>query len=362
MSVDGAPPPASFPGSDGPLLAHHDVLLLDLDGVVYVGGHAVEGAQAALDAARSRGARLAFVTNNAARTPETVAAHLERLGVQAAPSDVVTSAQAAASVLAAQLPAGAPVLAVGGEGLVQALRAVGLQPVAPPSAEASPQERAAAEAVLAVAQGFTPALDWSMLVEACAAVRRGIPWVASNTDLSIPTERGVAPGNGAFVEVVARTTGRQPQQVAGKPFPPLMRESVERTGGRSPLVVGDRLDTDVAGAVGVGLPSLLVLTGVTDLAGLLAAGADERPTFLGDDLSALHRPHAAVVAGGGGWQCGEARVREVDGELVVDERGGDRLELAQAVASAVWALGDARPARRPALVEAGRRLLDTAGS
>ncbi|GMA85356.1 hypothetical protein GCM10025868_06060 [Angustibacter aerolatus] len=243
-----------------------------------------------------------------------MAAHLERLGVQAAPSDVVTSAQAAASVLAAQAPAGAPVLAVGGEGLVQALRAVGLQPVAPPSAEASPQERAAAEAVLAVAQGFTPALDWSMLVEACAAVRRGIPWVASNTDLSIPTERGVAPGNGAFVEVVARTTGRQPQQVAGKPFPPLMRESVERTGGRSPLVVGDRLDTDVAGAVGVGLPSLLVLTGVTDLAGLLAAGADERPTFLGDDLSALHRPHAAVVAGGGGWQCGEARVREVDGE------------------------------------------------
>ncbi|HKG51994.1 MAG TPA: HAD-IIA family hydrolase [Actinomycetales bacterium] len=272
-----------------PLVAEHDVLLLDLDGVVYVGPLAVPGAPEALALARRAGARLAFVTNNAARPPDVVARHLSDLGIDAEPADVVTSAQAAASMLAAELPAGARVLAVGGEGLRQALTARGLTPVA--SAEDGP---------VAVVQGFAPETSWTMLLEACVGVHAGLPWVATNTDLTIPTPRGTAPGNGALVEVVRVTTGGTPR-VAGKPFRPLMDESCVRTNARRALVVGDRLDTDIAGAHAAGLPSLLVLTGVSGAPELLRAEPRLRPTYLASDLFGLHRSHAAPRREGDAW-------------------------------------------------------------
>jgi HAD superfamily hydrolase (TIGR01450 family) len=271
------------------LTEHHDVLLLDLDGVVYVGPHAVPGAPEALAQARSSGVRLAFVTNNAARPPEVVARHLSELGVEAQPADVVTSAQAAASMLAAELPGGARVLAIGGEGLRQALTARGLVPVT--SADDGP---------VAVVQGFAPETSWTMLLEACVGVSAGLPWVATNTDLTIPTTRGTAPGNGALVQVVRTATGATPR-VAGKPFRPLMDESCVRTGARRALVVGDRLDTDIAGAHAAGLPSLLVLTGITGAQELLGAPPQQRPTYLAADLFGLHRPHTAPRRENGGW-------------------------------------------------------------
>ena len=105
----------------------------------------------------------------------------------------------------------------------------------------------------AVVQGFSPQLSWPMLLEACVAVRSGLPWVATNLDATLPTPRGAAPGNGAFVDVVRRTTGVEPR-VAGKPFRPLMDASVQRLHAERGLVVGDRLDTDLAGARRAGLP------------------------------------------------------------------------------------------------------------
>ncbi|GAA4353331.1 HAD-IIA family hydrolase [Angustibacter luteus] len=291
--------------SAGALVDAHDAVLLDLDGVVYVGEHAVDGAVAAIDEVRRRGVGVAFVTNNAARTPDDVAEHLRRLGVDAAPADVVTSAQAAASLLREQLEAGAAVLSIGARGLAEALVEVGLRPVG--SMDDEP---------LAVVQGFSPDLSWPMLLEACVAIRAGLPWVATNLDATLPTARGPAPGNGAFVEVVRRTTGVDPQ-VAGKPFRPLMDASVQRLRAERGLVVGDRLDTDLEGARRAGLPGLLVLTGVTDAGTLLGARPEERPDFLAADLGGLLEPHPGVRAESGGWVADDGTTLRA----VLDENG-----------------------------------------
>lgn len=266
------------------LLNAYDALLLDLDGVVYAGTNPLPHAVSALAQARESGAQLAFVTNNASRTPGQVANILSGMGVPAEPRDVVTSAQAAARVLAEMLPAGATVLVVGGEGLIEAVTERGFRVVA--SAGDAPQ---------AVVQGFSPDVGWRQLAEATFALKRGAVYVASNTDLTIPTPQGIGPGNGLLVHAVRTASGVDPI-VAGKPETPLMEESVERVAAARPLVVGDRLDTDIAGANRAGIPSLLVFTGVTDVRGLLMAQPEERPTFLGLDLRALQRP--AVSVGG----------------------------------------------------------------
>ena len=260
------------------LLSSHDALLLDLDGVVYAGTTALPHAVASLRQAREAGVHLAFVTNNASRTPRQVANMLVGMGVPAEPHDVVTSAQAAARVLAELLPKAAAVLVVGGEGLTEAVSQRGFAVV--DSADAQPQ---------AVVQGFSPDVGWRQLAEATYALRAGAMYVASNTDLTIPTARGIGPGNGLLVQVVTTASGVEPV-VAGKPETPLMAESVERVNAQQPLVVGDRLDTDIAGANRAGIPSLLVLTGVTDVRGLLRARDEERPTYVALDLRSLMRP------------------------------------------------------------------------
>lgn len=267
-----------------PLMHAYDCVMLDLDGVVYLGERAIDGVAGWLEEARSAGMRVAFVTNNAARTPEQVSAHLTSLGVQAGPTDVVTSAQAAAAALAGLVPAGSPVLVVGGEGLESALVERGLRPVW--SADEEPA---------AVVQGFHPTVGWGLLAEGAYALRRDIPWVVSNTDLTVPTARGIAPGNGTLVRAVAAASGREPTLVAGKPYRPLFDETLQRVGATTPLVVGDRLDTDIAGAVAAGLPSLLVLTGVSRPRDLVAAPPQMRPTYVGRDLGAVTTPQVALT-------------------------------------------------------------------
>ncbi|TFV71089.1 HAD-IIA family hydrolase [Blastococcus sp. CT_GayMR19] len=272
----------------------YDSALLDLDGVLYIGGDAVPGAPEAVAAARAAGMRVAFVTNNASRTPDTVADHLTSLGVPATPADVVTSAQAAATLVAEVVPPGAAVLVVGGEGLDVALAERGLRPV-----------RRAADNPQAVVQGFAPDVGWRLLAEGAYAVRAGLPWIASNLDVTVPTADGFAPGNGALVEVIAAATGRRPVS-AGKPEIPLHREAVRRTGALRPLVVGDRLDTDVEGANRAGVASLLVLTGVTTAVDLVLAEPAHRPTYVSADLwSGLVGEHPPVRRHpDGGWTCG----------------------------------------------------------
>ncbi|GAA2981567.1 HAD hydrolase-like protein [Streptomyces fulvorobeus] len=311
-------------GSRAALNEAYDTALLDLDGVVYAGGHAIVHAVGSLSAARDGGMRLAYVTNNALRTPAAVAEHLTELGVPAEAADVITSAQAVARLIADQLPSGARVLVIGGEGLRTALRERGLVPVE--SADDEP---------VAVAQGYGgPDMPWGRLAEAGYAVARGLPWFASNTDLTIPSARGIAPGNGAAVEVVRIATGAEPQ-VAGKPLPPMHRETVLRTGAERPLVVGDRLDTDIEGAFNGGVDSLLVLTGVTDAAQLLAAEPRYRPTYVDRDLRGLLTGQPEVTAEGDVVRCGgwSASVRRE--ELVLEGQGGE-LDGLRALCGAAW--------------------------
>ena len=287
------------PGPSGTLIDGHDALLLDLDGVVYLGAAPVAHAVESITAARARGLVTAFVTNNAARPPAVVAAHLRELGLEVDEHDVVTSAQAGAREVAARVPAGSRVLAVGGPGVAEALRVRGLAVVG-----------AAAEAPAAVLMGFGPDVSWRDLAQASYAVAAGAVFVATNTDLSIPTAEGIAPGNGTLVAAVVAATGKDPV-VAGKPFAPLMEESVERVGARSALVVGDRLDTDIEAGHVSGIPTLLVLTGVTDVETLLAAGPRRRPTYLAADLRGLHLPPECLAFGaaGGGSDDGLAGLR-----------------------------------------------------
>jgi glycerol 3-phosphatase-2 len=292
-------------GCRRPPAQHYDVALLDLDGVVYVGPDAVPGIPDALTAAGRAGMRLAYVTNNAARTPDEVAAHLVRLGVPAVADQVITSSQVAAAVVAERWPAGAKVLPVGGPGVAAALRAAGLTVV--DRAEDSP---------VAVVQGYGTEVGWAQLAEAVVAVRNGARHVATNADATIPSPRGPLPGNGALVGVVAAVTGQAPM-ITGKPDPAMHAECVRRTGARRPLVVGDRLDTDIEGARRAGAASLLVLSGVTDPATLLGAGPHQRPDLLAPDASGLLVPHPAVQAEGGGARCGSWTVRERDGGQVL---------------------------------------------
>ncbi|HSK25862.1 MAG TPA: HAD-IIA family hydrolase [Jiangellales bacterium] len=319
------------PSDDVPLQQAYDVALLDLDGVVYVGEDPVPHAGAALDAARAAGMRLAFVTNNASRTPATVAQQLASMGVPAHEDEVVTSAQAAARVVADLVPPGSAVLVVGGAGLEEALRERGLVPV-----------RSATEAPAAVAQGYHPDVGWRDLAEGAYALATGVPWVASNTDLTIPTPRGPAPGNGTLVGVLRTATGREPV-VAGKPEPPMHREAMIRTRADRPLVVGDRLDTDIEGAIAAGVDSLLVLTGVTGAAGMVRAPVGLRPTYVAEDLRALALPRSAVLVGAGvrrvaGWEAG-VRDRRLWLERPSDT-AADRLDGLRAVCGAVWELDD----------------------
>ncbi|MGQ5227108.1 HAD hydrolase-like protein [Streptomyces sp. yara] len=316
-------------GSGQALSEAYDTALLDLDGVVYAGGNAIEHAVPSLAVARDGGMRLAYVTNNALRTPDAVAAHLTELGIPAEAGDVITSAQAVARLITDQVPQGSRVLVVGGEGLRVALRERGLEPVE--SADDEP---------VAVVQGYGgPELAWGRFAEASYAVARGLPWFASNTDLTIPSGRGIAPGNGAAVEVVRIATGAEPQ-VAGKPLPPMHRETILRTGAERPLVVGDRLDTDIEGAFNGGVDSLLVLTGVTDGAQLLAAPPQHRPTYVDADLRGLLTGQPEVVGAGGAFRCGGWTAAAGAGRLELDGDGA-LVDGLRALCAAAWtAAGD----------------------
>ncbi|MFF7900654.1 HAD-IIA family hydrolase [Streptomyces sp. NPDC088817] len=313
-------------GSAQALSEAYDTALLDLDGVVYAGGHAIAHAVDSLGTARAGGMHLAYVTNNALRTPAAVAAHLTELGIRAEASDVVTSAQAVARLIADQVPRGARVLVIGGEGLRAALRERGLEPVE--SADDDPA---------AVVQGYGgPDLPWGRFAEACYAIARGVPWFASNTDLTIPGARGIGPGNGAAVEVVRIATGAEPQ-VAGKPLPPMHRETVLRTGAVRPLVVGDRLDTDIEGAFNGGVDSLLVLTGVTDGAQLLAAPPRHRPTYVDADLRGLLTGQPEITREGDGFRCGGWTATADTGLVLSGE--GEALDGLRALCAAAWTAG-----------------------
>lgn len=252
------------------LADRYDVVLLDLDGVLFRGRRPIPGAGETVEQLRVTGRRIAFVTNNASRTPEQVAEHLASVGVKALPPEIETSARTAAALLAAR--GVRRVLAIGQDGVLEALREADIQAV---DLHGEPE---------VVLVGLDRGITYAKLRDAGLAVQRGAPLVATNADTTFPTEDGLWPGAGALLAAIVATTGAAPE-VLGKPAAPIFRAALERAGGGTPLVVGDRLDTDIAGAVALGWDSLLVLSGVHSRADLVAGGP--RPTFVAQDLRAL---------------------------------------------------------------------------
>jgi len=317
----------SLGASERPLVEAYDLAMLDLDGVVYIGGAAVPGAAERMAEARSAGMRVAFVTNNASRPPEDVASQLRELGVAADAADVVTSAQAAARLLRQRYSSGAPIALLGGPGLEAALREEDLTPVGVDDEQA-----------VAIVSGFGPDVPWRDIMRAAVLVRDGLPWVASNADLTFPTAFGTAPGHGVLVGILREFAGVEPV-VAGKPERPLLDEAIRRVGGHRPLMVGDRLDTDIDGAVNAGFDSLLVMTGVTGVEELVRVPAGRRPTFLAADLGGLLGANRAPTWADawvelGGW-CAQVE----DGCLRVEGDGAAH-DWWRVVAAAAWSFLD----------------------
>lgn len=306
------------------LATAYDLLMFDLDGVVYVSGHPVDHAAESIASARRSGAHIAFVTNNASRTSGQVADHLVELGIDASPGDVVTSAQAAARLLSERLGEGARVAVLGAVGLEEALREAGLEPVL-----------VGDDRAVAIVSGYAPEVRWKVIMRAATLIRNGLPWTATNTDLTLPTDDGPAPGHGLLVRLISDFAEVTPQ-VAGKPQRPLLDETRHRVEGERPLMVGDRLDTDISGAQNASVDSLLVMTGVTSLADLAAATPQERPTWIGPDLRSLTRPGVRAREEGGRWHAGDWSADVTEGRLAVDGSGGADAWWT-VVAAAAWA-------------------------
>lgn len=322
---------AAHPGST--LLDAHDAVLFDLDGTVYQGAEPVAGAASMIERVRRGGVAVRYVTNNASKSAEAVTWTLREMGFAAEQSEVSTSAQAGAALLAERLQPGDLVLVLGASALAEEVVAVGLTAV---SGEA--------DAPVAVVQGHSPHTTWADLAEACLALRRGCLWVACNRDATLPTRRGELPGNGAMVAALEEATGCH-ALVAGKPERPLLDQAVRSAGARSPLMVGDRLETDIAGAVNAGMRSLAVLTGTSTASGLLFAPVGQRCDHLAADLSALHLPpEESLVADCPGWKA------RLDGaDLVLSWVGGgepDAVEALRTLCATWWPVGSGRVAVR----------------
>jgi glycerol-1-phosphatase len=264
------------------LADRYDLIIFDLDGVIYLIDKPIPGAVETVERLRAEETPIVYVTNNASRRAADVAALLSGMGVPAESDEVLTSAGAAAAMLAARLPAGAPVLVVGADALRAEVQDAGLAPV-----------DAFEDKPAAVVQGYGPDVGWRILAEAALSVRAGALWMATNTDRTLPSSRGPLPGNGSLIAVLRTALDREPDVVVGKPQPALFTAAAEQAKAQRPLVVGDRLDTDIEGAVSAGMDSLLVLSGISDRAELLTAPAQRRPTFVAADLTALFEPAEA---------------------------------------------------------------------
>jgi HAD superfamily hydrolase (TIGR01450 family) len=311
-----------------------DVVLADLDGVVYKGAGAIPHAVESLNRVAAS-VRIGYITNNASRTDASVAEHLTALGLAVRPSDVVTSPQAAVRLLAEHVSGGAPVLVVGGEGLVHEVEKAGF--VAVRSAEDEPA---------AVIQGFAPEVGWKDLAEAAFALHShtgdGIPWIATNTDWTIPVARGIAPGNGTLVSAVHTAVGRLPI-VAGKPEVAIFEEAILRFGASRPLFIGDRLDTDILGANRAGIDAVLVLTGIDRAKQLLAADANSRPRYILEDLRGLDEPYPETEFSRDGATAtvGTAVVRITGNDVEIIADGDSTLDLLRAACAVIWNSGRA---------------------
>ena len=276
------------------LAERYGCILFDLDGVLYRGEDAVPQAPPTMAELRRRGVRPVFLTNNSSRTPRQVADKLRAIGIEADPAEVVTSALATAELLAER--GGGRAFVIGQDGVREALTDAGIRVL-----EGEPEE---ADLVVV---GFDGGATYRSLKRASLLVQRGARLVATNADASYPAADGLWPGAGALLSVITTTTGAEPE-IVGKPFHPLFEAGRRRGGGGRPLVVGDRLDTDIEGAARLGWDTMLVLTGVSGREDVERTGI--RPTVIAEDVSALLE--APREAGGRGAILGRGAGRDAE--------------------------------------------------
>lgn len=302
----------------------YDTLLADLDGVVYEGTQSIAGAVESISSLQSQGVAVGYVTNNSSRTPETIAQQLNAFGLSVQASEIIGSAQTGTELLATLIEPGSKVLVVGGDGLRSRVSAAGFQVV--DSADDTPA---------GVIQGFAPDVSWRNLAEASFAIQRGAKWVATNSDWTLPQERGLAPGNGTLVSAVHTAVGQLPL-VAGKPEPAIFHTALRQFNTDSALFVGDRLDTDITGANRAAIDSALVMTGVSTRKELLGAKPEGRPKFILGNLAELTKNYLHPKKTKRGFVCGSAEVELLANRVVVSHGDPKSLDALKAACAVIW--------------------------
>ncbi len=306
------------------LIDSYDSVLFDLDGVVYLGSKAIDYAVESINRVKSEGFKIGFVTNNSSRRPEVIAQQLIDFGINTDASEIVGSARAGALMLAQRVAPGSKVLVVGGDGLRSEVLHLGFQLV-----ESADDEPAA------VIQGFSPEVGWRHLAEAAYAIQRGAIWLATNQDWTIPREGGIAPGNGTLVSAVHTAVGILPD-FAGKPFAPIYQSAIDQLGISKPLFVGDRLDTDIKGALGFGMDSACVMTGVATRKELIAAKVDERPSFLIQDLRELFLTYQEPKQTKRGFELRKSSVEMLGNRVLAVDGDVRSLDTLRCACKVVW--------------------------
>ncbi|QGU01921.1 putative hydrolase YutF [Corynebacterium kalinowskii] len=303
----------------------YDALLLDLDGTIWEGGRAITHA---VEAVTDSGLPAIYVTNNASKAPATVANQLTDMGLATDPEHVMTSAQAAVLMAQEVCAPGAKVLVLGTTSFKELAAEAGFQVVE--SADDQPA---------AVLHGHNPETGWAQLSEAALSIRQGAVYLASNLDTTLPMERGLHVGNGSMVAAVVSATGVTPRS-AGKPEPEMFRLSADKIGSKTPLAVGDRLDTDIAGGIAAGMDSLQVITGVSGHRDILNAPPHQRTTLIADDMRGLFVERDELLPGAqGGFTA------TLDGTTLTIDGGTPDSTSIQAFRTAlgvVWQFEDAR--------------------
>lgn len=310
--------------ADSSIWGQFDLLLADLDGVVYEGARAIPNAVPAINSLQAAKVQIGYVTNNSSRKPETIAEQLRGFGLQTEAQSVISSGLTAVELLAEKIPAGGKVLVVGGEGLRYFVSSAGFKIVQ--SSEDQP---------VAVVQGFAPDVAWKDLAEASFAIQNGAIWIATNSDWTLPQERGIAPGNGTLVSAVHTAVGQFPI-VAGKPEPAIFNTALNVFKPKAALFVGDRLETDVLGAKRAGVTSAIVLTGIATKKDLLAAKPEERPEYILETLSDLLTDYPKLKQTKRGWRCGDADVELLGDKVLVVEGDPRSIDALRAACSVIW--------------------------
>ena len=307
-----------------PLWTNYELLLADLDGVIYQGSKEIVNASASINLIQGQGMKVGYVTNNSSRSQQTIAEQLNDFGLEVKSEDVISSGQTAVELLARLVPAGSKVYVVGGEGLKGFVTKAGFELVA--DSDAGP---------IAVIQGFAPEVSWRELSEAAYSIQNGAIWIATNNDWTLPLERGIAPGNGTLVSAVHTAVGQFPK-VAGKPEPAIFETALQAFGTRNALYVGDRLETDILGANNTGIDSALVLTGIASKKDVLAARVEERPKIILETLGDLLGEYPELKETKRGWRCNDAEVERLGDKVLVVSGDPSSIDALRAACKVIW--------------------------